>query len=215
MSRHISVRDVEQQQPHGNNDRRHTRATLLKSAAIGGGALLAGGVLIEGLPTLSAQATPSKSGDVAIWNFALTLEYLEAAFYAEAQAKGKLTGSAADFAQVVGGHERDHVAFLEHALGSAAVAKPTFNFGSTTSDQAKFIATAIALEDTGVAAYNGQGPNLTVAGRGPAAMIVSVEARHAAWIRDIANENPAPAAFDAPKTKAQVLAAVDKTHFIA
>lgn len=179
----------------------------------GGGALLVGGVTIRGLPALTAEAAPSKAGDVAIWNFALTLEYLEAAFYTEAASKGALTGESAKFAETVGGHERAHVAFLKKALGSAAVA-PSFDFGATTSDQAMFVATAIALEDTGVAAYNGQGPNLTPAGRGPAAMIVSVEARHAAWMRDIAHKSPAPTSFDAAKTKKQVLAAVASTGFI-
>ena len=47
-----------------------------------------------------------------------------------------------------------------------------------------------------------------------AASVVSVEARHAAWIRDIAGKNPAPAAFDAAKTSAQVLSAVKATGFI-
>lgn len=215
MSMHVSVQVVEQDESATTRKGLRSRAELLKAAAVGGGTLLVGGVLIEGLPAMTADAAPSKSGDIAIWNFALTLEYLEAAFYTEAEAKGELSGPAAQFAQVVGGHERDHVAFLKHALGSAAVAKPVFSFGDTTSDQTKFMTTAIALEDTGVAAYNGQGPNLTVAGRGPAAMIVSVEARHAAWIRDIANENPAPAAFDAAKTKTEVLAAVHKTHFVS
>ena len=47
-----------------------------------------------------------------------------------------------------------------------------------------------------------------------AASIVSVEARHAAWIRDIASKPPAPAAFDASKTDAQILSAVNATGFI-
>ena len=192
-----------------------SRADLLKTAVVGGGVLLVGGVAIRGLPTLVAEAAPSKQGDVAIWNFALTLEYLEAAFYAEAKAKGALTGEAAQFAGIVGAHEQAHVAFLKKALGSSAVKTPKFDFGQTTTDPAMFMATSIALEDTGVAAYNGQGPNLTPAGRGPAAMIVSVEARHAAWIRDIAKKSPAPVGFDEPKTKQQVLAAVNNTGFTA
>jgi len=55
---------------------------------------------------------------------------------------------------------------------------------------------------------------LTKATLGAAAMIVSVEARHAAWIRDIIRKLPAPDAFDPPMTKAQVLAAVKATGFI-
>lgn len=49
----------------------------------------------------------------------------------------------------------------------------------------EFRATSIALEDTGVAVYNVQGPNLTKPTLAVAGMIVSVEARHAAWIRRI------------------------------
>ena len=70
------------------------------------------------------------------------------------------------------------------------------------------------LEDTGVAAYNGQGANVTKKVLAAAASIVSVEARHAAWIRDIAKKLPAPAAFDASKTADQVLSAVNATGFI-
>ena len=57
-------------------------------------------------------------------------------------------------------HELAHVEFLSKALGERGVAKPTFDFKGTTADAAKFVATAIVLEDTGVAAYNGQGPRL-------------------------------------------------------
>ena len=131
-----------------------------------------------------------------------------------AVAGGALSGELLKFAKTVKAHEVAHVAFLKSALGAKAVKKPTFDFKGTTDDPAKFQATAIVLEDTGVAAYNGQGANLTKAVLAAAASIVSVEARHAAWIRDIAKKNPAPAAFDAAKTSGQVLSAVKATGFI-
>jgi Ferritin-like domain len=190
-----------------------SRASFLKTAVVAGGTLVAGGVLIGGLPKLSIGA-PSATQDAKILNFALTLEYLEAAFYTQAEQSGALKGELANFATVVGTHERAHVAFLKDALGSKAVKKPTFDFADTTSDPGKFQATAITLEDTGVAAYNGQAANLTKDTLGAAAMIVSVEARHAAWIRDIASKNPAPAAFDGAKSQKQILAAVKQTGFI-
>lgn len=192
---------------------RSSRTGFLKRALVAGGALTVGGVTIGGLPGL-VSAAPSPQQDAQILNFALTLEYLEAEFYTQAAASGSLSGEAAQFARVVGAHERAHVAFLKKALGSAAVAKPTFDFKGTTENQAQFQATAVVLEDTGVAAYNGQGPNLTKGTLAAAASIVSVEARHAAWIRDIVNKNPAPAAFDASKTRPQVEVAVAKTGFI-
>ena len=199
-----------------------TRAQLFKRAIVGGGAFMAGGLLIGGLPKV-ALGKPSASQDVAILNFALLLEYLESEFYVDAVAKGALTGRTLAFATTVRDHELAHVDFLKKALGSKANPKPTFDFKDTTSNPDKFRATAIVLEDTGVAAYDGQGPRLTKPTLAAAAQIVSVEARHAAWIRHIvagpsypggASTYPAPNAFDAAKTKAQVEAAVGATGFI-
>ena len=94
--------------------------------------------------------------------------------------------------------------------------KPTFDFkGSNNTKQATFEATAQLLEDTGVMAYAGQVGNIkTKAILAAAASIHSVEARHAAWMRHIRQQPPAPLAFDKPKTKAQILAAVKSTGFI-
>ena len=61
----------------------------------------------------------------------------------------------------MGEHERAHVAFLRDALGGQAEPKPTFDFGNTTRNRDRFVATAAMLEDTAVAAYNGQAVNLT------------------------------------------------------
>ncbi len=192
---------------------RSTRMSLLQRGLVAGGTVAVGGVVIGGLPKL-VTAAPSPSLDVKILNFALTLEYLEAEFYTRAVAGGALSGELLKFAKTVKAHEVAHVAYLKSALGSKAVKKPTFDFKGTTDDPAKFQATAIVLEDTGVAAYNGQGANLTKKTLAAAASVVSVEARHAAWIRDIAKKNPAPAAFDASKTQGQILSAVKATGFI-
>jgi Ferritin-like domain len=189
------------------------RSAVLKKALVAGGTIAFGGVLFGGLPKL-VTAAPSPSQDATILNFALTLEYLESSFYTEAVANGALSGNALSFAKVVRSHEDAHVAFLKKALGSKAGKKPTFDFKGTTSDQMKFIATSIALEAVGVGAYNGQGQNLTKKTLGAAAMIVSVEARHNAWIRAIANEVAAPDAFDPLFTKQQTLAKVKATGFI-
>jgi hypothetical protein len=195
----------------------NTRAAFLRKAGIGVGALVAGGALTGALPSLAAAAT--SSSDVAILNFALTLEYLEAAFYAEAVSKGALSGETKTFAQVVAGHEAAHVAALKGALGMHAVKKPKFDFQGTTANQAKFQATSEVLEYTGVSAYLGQVGNIK-AGKvlAAAGSILPVEAWHAAWIADIrrhgGSPHPAPTAFAAGKTMAQILAAVKKTGFI-
>ena len=204
------------------------RSSFLRRGAVAGAGLMAGGVLFSGLDVAEAAISSkrkSKANDVKILNFALTLEYLEAEFYAQAVAGGALTDPVVKrFAEVVAEHEAEHVAFIKKALGAKAVKKPTFDFGDTVTDQAKFKQTAEALEDVGVTAYLGQAPNvfqrtvLIAAGR-----VATVEARHAAWIRFInhgANADtpeaslPAPVSFDAFRTEGQVLKVVRSTGFI-
>ena len=112
-----------------------------------------------------------------------------------------------------------HVAALKGALGSQAVARPKFDFRGTTENQAKFQATSELLEYTGVSAYLGQfGSISSKSVLAAAASIMPVEAWHGAWIADLrrhgAEPYPAPAAFASAKTKAQILASVQKTGFI-
>ena len=190
-----------------------TRAQLLKRAVVSGGAVSAGGLLLGGLPRLASSA-PSPAQDARILNLVLLLEYVEAGFYAEARAKGALRGELRTFASVVGGHEQQHVAFLKKALGSGARKPPRLEFGKATTDPDAFVKAAVTLEDTSVAAYNGQATNLTAGTLAAAAKIVSVEARHAAWIRAIAGEVPAAEATDSPMTEAQVRNALRKTGFV-
>ena len=136
-------------------------------------------------------------GDIEILNFALTLEYLEADFYKQAL-KLDLDRDARMFAQEFGEHEQAHVDALTQTieqLGGTPAEMPTFTF--PLEDQASFLELAQTLEDTGVSAYNGGGPAieskdvLTAAGQ-----IVQMEARHAAAIRVVRGEAPAPNAFD-------------------
>jgi rubrerythrin len=190
-----------------------TRTRLLQNAFVGGGAVVAGGVLIGGLPAL-APAARSAEQDVRILNLVLLLEELKAAFYADAEARGELRGELAEFARIVGEHERAHVAYLRKALGDRAERKPSFDFGNTTGDRERFAATAAMLEDTAVAAYNGQAANVTKPVLKAAATIVSVEARHAAWIRDMLGQPAAPDATDEPATDQQVQRAVARTGFV-
>jgi rubrerythrin len=194
-----------------------TRASFLRKAGIGVGAVVGGSALLGGLPATASAAVPAS--DIAILNFALTLEYLEAEFYAQAVSKGNFSGETRLFADKVAAHEAAHVAFLRKTLGRKAVRKPRFDFQDTVTNVAKFQATATVLEDTGVAAYLGQVGNIrnkTVLKA--AGSILSVEARHAAWIREIRGRGgapvPAPAAFEVSKTKRQILAAVKGTGFI-
>jgi rubrerythrin len=190
-----------------------TRAEFVARGILAGGALAGGGALLVALPRVAISA-PSPAQDQKILNFALELEYIEAGFYAETFAKRKLTGELLEYVSTVRHHERAHVAFLKGVLGSNARKEPDLDFGDATSDPTKFTAAAIALEETVIAAYNGQAANLTKGTLAKAATIVSVEARHAGWIRAIAGKNPAPNATDQPKTAREVQADVNRTGFV-
>jgi rubrerythrin len=197
-----------------------TRADLFRKAGIAGGSLLASGVLLGGLPGLAA-AKPSKKQDVAILNYALTLEYLEAAFYKEAVEQGRFSGEVGAFAKLVAAHEAAHVDYLKRALGSAAVKSPRFDFKDTTTEEGKFTATAFVLENTGVKAYAGQATNIKQAAVVSAAVsILTIEARHAAAIAAILGHIPGrdgitpDGAFDKALGKRAILRAVGGTGFI-
>ena len=192
-------------------ERSWSRRRLLKRAVVAGGGLTLAGASLA--PRLASSA-PSPAQDARILNLVLLLEYVESAFYAEARAKGALSGELRTFASVVGRHEQEHVAFLKKALGPGARKPPRLAFGKATTDPQAFVRAAVKLEDTSVAAYNGQATNLTAGTLAAAAKIVSVEARHAAWIRAIAGDLPAPDPTDAPLSAAEVMTALRKTGFL-
>ena len=206
------------------------RSDFLKKGVIAGGGLLAGSALFTqyvGTAEAAISRTRRSAGnDVKILNFALTLEFLEAAFYRQADIN-KVYGDNAPlqrFTQIVRRHEAQHVAFLRGALGTKAIKKPKFDFGATVTDRAMFQKTAQTLEDTGVTAYLGQVANISNRGTLTAAgTIALVEGRHAAWIRFInggatletpTRALPAPTTFDKPKSERSVLKAVKDTGFI-
>lgn len=132
-----------------------------------------------------------------VLNFALTLEYLEAAFYQQGLAASGLIPMAARpvFAQI-SQHEDAHVTLLQSVLGADAVASPTFDFtaggafADVFSNYGTFLALAQGFEDTGVRAYKGQAGAL-ISNNGVltvALQIHSVEARHAAQVRRMRNQ---------------------------
>lgn len=147
-------------------------------------------------------------------NFALALEYMQSAFYERAARSGILKGELADFVAVVRRHERRHVAYLKSILGARARAAPSFSFGDALRDPDSFAAAAVRLEDLGVAAYNGQAANLTRKRLADAARVVSVDARHAAWIRAIVGRTPASRPTDRALTSRQVAARIDQLGFV-
>ena len=199
-----------------------TRAAFFKKAGVAAASLAGTGALMGGLPSLAMAAKGLPKSDVAILNFALTLEYLEAEFYKQASSNVR-SGALGAFAALVAEHEATHVKTLKKVLGSKAVKKPSFDFGDTVTDPSKFAATAFVLENTGVHAYLGQAGKIkTGAILAAAATIVTVEARHASAIALITDPNAVAGkkgitpdgSFDVPKSKSAILKAVKATGFI-
>lgn len=165
------------------------------------------------------QGLPQQITDVL--NFALTLEYLEAAFYDQGNKSGVIPSEYRSVFRTIGSHETAHVKLLKSVLGSAAVAAPAVDFtaGGKYADVWEnfdtFLMLSQTFEDLGVAAYKGQAGNLmgskevlTVA-----LQIHSVEARHASEVRRIGLKFGWSGAFDKPMSKKAVLAAA--TPFLA
>jgi hypothetical protein len=129
------------------------------------------------------------SGDTGILNYAYALEQLEAAFYIKVIANpyGKMSEWEKGYLTDVRDHEIAHREFFKAALGSSAIQQIQVDFSSVDFyERSSVLNAAKAFEDLGVSAYNGAGQlitnpaYLTLAGK-----IVSVEARHAALIRDL------------------------------
>jgi hypothetical protein len=205
-----------------------TRRQILRRAGVAGAGLLAGGALLNGLLSPAEAATitwarkRSKSNDRKIANYALTLEYLEAAFYKQAVESGALTDpDVVRFAKTVGGHEQAHVNAFKQLLGKSAVKSPRFDFGKAVTDQETFLKTSAAIEPVGTAAFAGATPFISASSMLEAALSIhSVEANHAAWIlallkyRFAGRGSPAPNAFNPAFTEKKVLGIVSKTGFI-
>jgi ferritin-like protein len=190
-------------------ERAGSRADLLRTVAAGGAAFLAAAVVPDDGRAASAR-------DVDILNYALTLEYLQASFYTEAERLGALRGRTARAARTVGAVERAHVRALRKVLGRQAVKRPLFNFGGVTEAQRDFLRTAVAFEDLAVAAYKGQAARISAKPLLAAAVAIhSVEARHAAWMRHLFGIVPAERAFDDALSRPEVERIVASTNFIA
>ena len=184
-----------------------SRSDVLMKGVLAAGAVYGLGAIG---PFLRSSFAQSGGGDVEILNFALTLEFLEAAFYDEAKSRAKASGELMSLIDLIAEDEAQHVEALESTirqLGGKPVAAPKVAF--PYSDTQGFLELAQTFEDTGVSAYNGAAPAIkskdVLAAAGG---IVQVEARHAAAIRLQNGESPAPMAFDETLAMDEVLAAV-------
>jgi rubrerythrin len=184
---------------------RRTRRGFFGLAGAGAAAALLGRA-----PDAFGATALSAAQDRRILQFALEVEQLKAAFYAEAAAKRKLTGELRQFAVVAAGHEQDHADALARALGKRAKKPQHFAFGHETTDAHAFTAAAIALEEAAVGIYNEEAANLRTPALALALEIVSVEGRHAAWIRSLAGDRPAPRAADPGQTSTTVMSTLKR-----
>ena len=200
----------------GERRRMSRRGMLTGSLKLAGGAAVALSLTtVPGAVSLrSLVAAQELTSDIDVLNYALTLEHLEYAFYRDgiglfsfgADSRGQSidTNLAA-----IRDHEGAHVETLTSVitdLGGEPVAEATYDFGDAYSDPTAFLATAAALENTGVSAYDGAGqfisdPELLTA----AGSIVAVEARHASYLNLLTGEIPFSAAFETPLTMDEVL----------
>ena len=170
--------------------------TTASSAAAGGSA--AGGMHNE------------SSGDLAIVNYALTLEYLESQFYAKVIASGLFKGKNLSVIKTFGAEEDAHVAALHGVAGGLGTPapKPTGKFPINNAAQVTELAASV--ENLGAAAYLGQASRIKSKEILAAALSIhSIEARHAATIDLVLKKSPTPTgAFATPASMSQVLAAV-------
>jgi hypothetical protein len=159
------------------------------------GLLAAAGAIGATVAVAHSSPAPSRR-DREVLDFLAGLERLESSFYAAALSAGKLTGEPRQFAETVGREERAHLRDLTDLLGGHGPSATHSRFTKAVASNAAFVAAATMLEDTVVAAYNGQAENLSRHMLGRVARIMSVESRHAAWARGIAGKLPAPVAAD-------------------
>ncbi|MBA2529655.1 MAG: ferritin-like domain-containing protein [Euzebyales bacterium] len=188
-------------------DNEDSRRRFLRGAAlIGVGGTLA--VAYRDDPLALAQDVAQS--DLDILNYALTLEFLEAEFYATALDNDVVEGRELELITPIRDHEQAHVAAITQTiddLGGDPVAKPTFNLPKkTVNKRGAFLKTASTFEELGVTAYHGQVAAIkSVDILAAAAAIAGVESRHAAILAVLTGNNPFPAPMEASRTMQEVL----------
>lgn len=199
-------------------DQKEDRRSALKNLVNAGGKLALAAVPVAVGSLLQKSYGQGASPQIMdVLNFALTLEYLEAEFYNVGLARPNLIPAGEDRMafEVIAKHENAHVVLLIQAIramGGTPVAKPTFDFtagnGSGTGpfsgvfdNYDLFLAVSQTFEDTGVRAYKGQAGNLMSVNEvlRTALQIHSVEARHAAHVREMRSRRRSPLTVGMPQ----------------
>ena len=199
------ISEIEKQDPEVLSKLDTRRKAMKDFASFSGKVALASVPFALGSMFKKAYGSPTSPSDIIIdtLNFALTLEYLESNFYIKAVASGIIpAGDALTALTIIRDHENEHVQFLSTAITAAGGTPVTFTaasfdftakgtFPTVFSDYGVLLAVAQTFEDTGVRAYKGQAPNLITnnAYLTAALQIHSVEARHAAHLREMRRAN--------------------------
>lgn len=180
---------MQTQNEHSKIETQRSRRTVLKWSGAAIASIAISGGLLPNFGISSALAADLGSGDIGVLNYAYALEQLEAAFYTKV-----LESPYSDMPEAeklvltdIRDHEVEHREFLKKALTDKAIPDLEVDFSKIDfSKRESVLGTAKVFEDLGVSAYNGAGkliknPDYLLA----AGKIVSVEARHAATIRDL------------------------------
>ncbi|GAA3969258.1 ferritin-like domain-containing protein [Mucilaginibacter dorajii] len=211
------IEEIEKIDPDFSDKVNPRRAAIKNITSFGSKVAMAAVPFALGTMIKRAVAQTSTPSVVDILNYALTLEFLEAKFYANAVDKaGFIPAAIHPYYQTIADDESKHVEFLIaviKSVGGTPVTSPTFDFSagggtgkgplgnSVYTDLATFQKVAVAFEDTGVRAYKGQAENIlankTAAGADlyktvltAALSIHAVEARHASATRQLIGVTP-------------------------
>jgi rubrerythrin len=159
----------------------------------------------------TSSTTTASTGDLAILNYALTLEYLETTFYEKVVASGFFNGKVASLIKSFGAQEKTHVEALKGAvekLGGTPAANPNGKFPIENANQVAQL--AYTVENLGASAYLGQAPHIQSPEVLASALAIhTVEARHAATLGTLVKKSLTPdGAFAKPADMSTVLAAI-------
>jgi rubrerythrin len=180
-------------------------------AACGSSGKTASTVAATSATATTSSTASASTGDLAILNYALTLEYLETGFYEKVVASGLFSGKVGALIKSFGGEERTHVEALKgtvEKLGGTPAANPNGKFPITSATQVAQL--AYTVENLGAAAYLGQAGNIQSPEILATALAIhTVEARHAATLGTLVKKSLTPdGAFAKPADMSTVLAAV-------
>lgn len=206
MNLYNVIEEIEKADPEVYQRLDGRRNAIKKFASFSGKAALSAVPVALGAMFKKSYGQSISQQILDVLNFALTLEYLEAEFYVRGLAASGLIAAEDRAAfQTISDHETEHVNFLRttiSSLGGTPVTKPTFDytagdgsmsgpFANVFSNYATYLAVSQTFEDTGVRAYKGQAGNLISSNvvLRSALRIHSVEARHAAHVREIRRRN--------------------------